>query len=234
MLIDALISPMTADGPAPKRPPHNLFAIESLVFPGSVLSDAAGADEGDDMRAFRTGLVLAVVLGLPACSKGDTPAPFKVQDFAKGGLAKLEASAPNRTAPTIPFESRGAKVMPADFKGRVLVLNLWATWCAPCIKELPALDRLQGAFKTTDLVVVAVSQDKDGWAAVDKLWPKLKLKNIDSYLDENGTYIDNFRTPGLPLTVIYDRQGREIARMMRPVAWDGPEAKAFLLAVASK
>jgi thiol-disulfide isomerase/thioredoxin len=185
------------------------------------------------MRAFRTGLVLAMMLALPACSKGDTPAPFKAQDFAKGALAKLEISAPGRTAPTIPFESRDAKVTPADFKGRVLVLNLWATWCAPCIKELPALDRLQGAFKTTDLQVVLVSQDKDGWDAVDKLWPKLKMQNVDSYLDQSGSYIDTFRTPGLPLTVIYDRKGNEIARMMRPIEWDGPEAKAMLTALAN-
>ncbi len=179
------------------------------------------------MRGFRTALVLSMALLMSACGNGDSAAPFKVQDYAKGSLAGLDLSKIGTTAPTIPFESRGSKVTAADFKGRVLVLNLWATWCAPCIKELPSLDQLQGGFKTTDLQVVLVSQDVTGWPAIDKLWPKLKMQNVDSYLDIDMGYTDAFRTPGLPLTIIYDRKGKEIARMMKPVDWNSPEAKAL-------
>lgn len=186
------------------------------------------------MRKVRMGLVFSVALAVAACGKGDSAGAFKVQDYAKGELAKLQISAGDRTAPTIPFEGRDRKVTAADFKGKVLVLNLWATWCAPCIKELPSLDRLQGQFKTTDLEVVLLSQDTAGWPAVDKLWPSLKMQNVDSYLDIDMGYTNAFKTPGLPLTLIYDRKGKEVARIMKPVAWDGPEAKALLTALVAQ
>jgi thiol-disulfide isomerase/thioredoxin len=180
-----------------------------------------------------TTLLFAIAFSLSACEAGDTSLTGLVQAHAKGTLAQMKASAPGRTAPNIPFTSREGQKTVKDFAGRVVVLNLWATWCAPCIKELPSLDRLQGAFNVKDVSVVVVAQDTAGWAVVDRKWPKLGMRNIDTYLDDDIMLTNTFRAPSLPLTIVYDRKGREVARMMRPAEWDAPEAKAFLQAVAA-
>jgi thiol-disulfide isomerase/thioredoxin len=184
------------------------------------------------MRGFRFSWVVAGALAVAACGQGDSAGTFKVQDYAKGELAKLDLTSAGSTAPSIPFESRSGKVTPVDFKGSVVVLNLWATWCAPCVKELPSLDRLQGAFNSKDVQVLLVSQDAQGWQDIDKKWPDYKMQNLDTYADPDMGYTDAFKTPGLPLTIIYNRQGKEVGRIMKPVEWDGPEAKALLSALA--
>jgi thiol-disulfide isomerase/thioredoxin len=185
------------------------------------------------MRRFQFSWVVAGALAVTACGQGDSAGTFKVQDYAKGDLAKIDTTSAGSPLPTIPFESRSGKVTPADFKGSVIVLNLWATWCAPCVKELPALDRLQGAFNSNDVQVLLVSQDNQGWQEVDRKWPTYKMANLDSYIDPDMGYTDAFKTPGLPLTIIYDRQGREVGRVMKPVAWDGPDAKLLLTALSA-
>ncbi len=182
------------------------------------------------ISALMLGLMLVSVSG---CGKGDTSLDGLVQAHAKGTLAQLKPGTPGRVAPNIPFMTRDQQKTVKDFAGQVVVLNLWASWCAPCVKELPSLDRLQAAFNINDVVVLVVAQDTAGWAAVDRKWSTLGMKNIDTYLDEDLMLMNTYKAPSLPLTIIYDRKGREVARMMRPAEWDAPEAKAFLKAVAA-
>jgi thiol-disulfide isomerase/thioredoxin len=186
------------------------------------------------MREFRNWLIVAGLLAVAACGKSDSAGPIQVQDYATGALSKLDLSAAGSPAPTIPFESRNGKVMPADFKGKVVVLNLWATWCAPCVKELPSLDTLQSKFSNNDAQVLLVSQDAGGWDAVDKKWASLKMQNLETHLDQDMSYIDAFKAPGLPLTVIYNRDGKEVGRIMKDVAWDGPDATKLITALVGK
>ncbi len=185
------------------------------------------------MRGVRTGMMMMVLL-LAACGQGDSAGTLRVQDYAKGALAGLETKSAGSTAPTIPADGRNEAMTPAQFKGSVLVVNLWATWCAPCVKELPSLDRLQAAYPSTDLKVLLISQDAGGFEDIDKKWPSYKIQNLDSYADPDGGYTDAFRTPGLPMTIIYDRRGKEVGRIMKPVAWDGPDAKALLDALVAQ
>ncbi len=172
-----------------------------------------------------------ITLGLNACGGGDTSSAALVQAHATGPMAKLTASAPGRTAPNIPFASRDQQRTVKDFAGRVVVLNLWASWCVPCIKELPALDRLQAAFNVKDVTVVLVAQDTAGWPVVDKKWATLGMRNVDTFLDSDLMLMNTFKAPSLPLTIVYDRKGREVARLDRPAEWDSPQAKEFLTAV---
>jgi thiol-disulfide isomerase/thioredoxin len=148
--------------------------------------------------------------------------------YAKGSLGKLQTWRTPRPATAIAFtDANGKPVSIADFRGKVVVLNVWATWCAPCVVEMPTLAALQRKYPTSELAVVPVSVDRD------KDLPD--AKNFIDVHDPLLLYHDpnNFTVPGalklrgLPSTVIYDRHGREVARLEGEAHWDTPEAYAF-------
>ena len=111
----------------------------------------------------------------------------------------------------------------ADFRGRVVLLNLWATWCVPCRKEMPALDRLQARFDGNDFLVIPLSIDRGGVAPVKRFYQELGLEKLGIYVDPSGKGSRALAIPGVPTTLLIDRQGREIARKMGPAEWDGAE-----------
>src|SRR5262249_53630454 len=86
----------------------------------------------------------------------------------------------------------------AEFRGKIVLLNVWATWCVPCIKEIPALDRLAAALDDGDFAVVAVSVDRKGIDAVGKLFAELKVRNLPTYIDRSGQALRTVRAMGLP------------------------------------
>jgi thiol-disulfide isomerase/thioredoxin len=153
--------------------------------------------------------------------------------YATGDLARLSFKAAGKAAPATVFESKSGPTTLGAFKGKVVVLNLWATWCGPCLKELPAIDRLAGTMKGSDVVVLAVSEDQAGWRAVDPWWAKAKLKHLTPYIDKKMDLGFGYGAAGLPLTLVYDRQGQEVARIAAPAVWDSPNAIALLRAIAS-
>ena len=153
---------------------------------------------------------------------------------AKGEFAALSFKQAGKAAPASIFEGKSAPARLADFRGKVVLLNLWATWCAPCLKEMPQLDALARAMKGRDVVVLTVSQDMAGWRAVDPFWARAKLTNLTPYIDKKSELAFGLGAKGLPLTLIYDRQGREVARLAKPADWSSPQAQALLLAVAAR
>lgn len=171
-------------------------------------------------------LILAASLAAaPAVAAAPAKGGTDLTRFATGDLARLDFTQAGTPAPDTPFEAKGGKTATlAQFKGKVVVLNLWATWCAPCVKEMPQLDRLQGMFPAKDLAVVTVSMDMAGWRAVEPFWEKRGLKNITPYLDKKNALALGFKARGLPLTMIYDRQGKEVARIAAPAEWDAKPA----------
>ena len=115
----------------------------------------------------------------------------------------------------------------ADFKGKPMLLNLWATWCVPCVREMPTLDAL--AAKTAGkLQVVTVSQDLKGKEVVDPWFTKHGYKNIKAYLDPDVNLSLQLQAPGLPLTILVDKEGKEILRVAGDLDWNGPEAAKLL------
>lgn len=114
-----------------------------------------------------------------------------------------------------------------DFAGKTVVLNLWATWCPPCLNEMPALDRLQTAMGGDAFAVVAVNQDRGG-AAVAGAWLADHGLGLGVYADPQGTVARAVAAAGLPTTLVIDAQGRERARLMGEAAWDSPEMQARL------
>jgi thiol-disulfide isomerase/thioredoxin len=109
----------------------------------------------------------------------------------------------------------------ADFHGKMLLLNLWATWCTSCRKELPALDHLGAALDSAEFAILAVSIDHGGIEAVRKLFGQLSIEALPIYIDTSGQAMRTARVNGLPTSLVIDREGREVARVVGPAEWDG-------------
>ena len=134
-----------------------------------------------------------------------------------------------RLTPPISFEDgQGKKRSLADFKGKVVVLNLWATWCVPCRREMPALDRLQADLGGPEFAVVPLSIDRHGIEAIYKFYSDVGIRNLPIYLDASGKAIRELGAVGLPTTLILDRAGQEIARVVGPSDWDASVVAEFL------
>ncbi|NIR32804.1 MAG: TlpA family protein disulfide reductase [Gammaproteobacteria bacterium] len=116
----------------------------------------------------------------------------------------------------------------ADFRGRRVLLNIWATWCGPCREEMPSLDRLQAALGSEDFVVVPLSIDLDGLAVVREFYAELGLEQLGIYIDEFHMAVRALGVIGIPTTLLIDPQGREIARKAGPAEWDSPEVVAAI------
>ena len=114
----------------------------------------------------------------------------------------------------------------AAFRGKPLLVNLWATWCAPCVAEMPTLDKLAAA-QADKLTVIAVAQDLQGAKVVDPWFQTAGLTTLQPYIDpENGLLLAY--NSALPTTILYDAEGREVWRIIGAIDWQGTEAKALL------
>jgi thiol-disulfide isomerase/thioredoxin len=112
----------------------------------------------------------------------------------------------------------------AALKGRVVVLNLWATWCAPCREEMPSLDRLQAMYPKDDVTVLALSVDKAPPERVQQFLDDVGVAHLEIGRDPTVKAARLLNAPGLPATLVIDRQGQEVGRLLGIAAWDGPEA----------
>ena len=115
-----------------------------------------------------------------------------------------------------------------DFRGKVILLNIWATWCIPCRKEMPTLDALQADLGSSKFEVVTLSIDKGGVAVVRRFYDEIGIKQLNMYVDETMLSYTNLRIIGLPTTMIVDADGRELARLIGPAVWNAPDMEAFL------
>ena len=130
---------------------------------------------------------------------------------------------PPRPLPELDFTDGAGRAMTfADFRGRVILLNLWATWCVPCRKEMPTLDRLQARLGGPDFQVVPLSIDRQGLSVVKPFYKELGLKSLGIYVDQSGKAASDLGAIGIPTTLLVDRQGREIGRKVGPADWDSP------------
>jgi thiol-disulfide isomerase/thioredoxin len=134
-----------------------------------------------------------------------------------------------KPAPSTAFtQADGSDITLAAFQGRVVLLNFWATWCAPCVREMPSLDRLQAALRDEGLAVVAVSQDFAGKDLVVPFFQRLSLEHLAIYLDSDGALAKAFGIGGLPTTLLIDREGRVVGGLEGPAQWDSNDAVALM------
>ena len=138
-----------------------------------------------------------------------------------------------KTSPTLVPElnflnEQGVSLSLKEFRNKVLLVNLWATWCAPCRHEMPALDALQGDLGSSEFQVVAISTDRRGREVVRDFYDKLGIENLAIYNDKTMKAPLALRVRGLPTTLLIDRKGREIGRLVGPARWDSKEAKELI------
>lgn len=146
-----------------------------------------------------------------------------------GDMRTFDLSQPPSPAPDISFSDLSGNTLGLkDFRGQVVLINYWATWCAPCLRELPSLERLQAKLSDDDFRLIALSTDREG---SEKVAPFLEENGFDElpvYLDPGNRTVAPFELIGLPTTILIDRQGREVGRYTGPAEWDGPGAVALI------
>jgi thiol-disulfide isomerase/thioredoxin len=128
---------------------------------------------------------------------------------------------------TFEADGGGAKSL-KEWRGKVVLLNLWATWCVPCREEMPALDKLQEALGGANFEVVAINIDKGGPDKARDFLKEIGVNKLALYTDPSGKLFSTIRAVGMPTTLLIDREGREIGRLVGPADWASPEAKTLI------
>jgi thiol-disulfide isomerase/thioredoxin len=146
-----------------------------------------------------------------------------------GTVAKFTLTHPGRPAPIEPFfDADGNELSLHEFGDKVVLLNLWATWCAPCIEELPSLDRLQAQLGGERFQVVAVSVDRRGAEAVRPFFEKLGIAHLPIYVEPTNELAQTIGLQVLPSTIVIAPHGIMAGNIIGTVDWDAPEARALL------
>jgi len=184
-------------------------------------------------------LVIALLLGLltVGCDRQADGTPQGGGAPSGWSGPRLEGPAPTgrldrgfagTPAPSTTFEDpTGAPASLADFRGRPVLVNLWATWCAPCVVEMPTLDAL-AAREGDRLEVLTISQDLQGQDKVDAFFAERQFAMLEPYIDPEMALMTELRIDTLPTTILYDAEGKEVWRMTGKEDWQGERAAGLL------
>jgi len=161
-----------------------------------------------------------------SASEQSTAGPEVVtKALATGNLAAFVVKPERKPVAEFYFQDETGKTRSIkEWRDRVVLVNLWATWCAPCRKEMPALAGLQKRYGSKDFEVVAVSVDREGAKAAGPFLDETQSRALRLYVDPTSKSIELLTALGLPATVLIDRQGREVGRLLGPADWTSPEA----------
>lgn len=166
---------------------------------------------------------------------GTAPAGGVSRDLATGTLAAFLVHPQPKPLPDIAFQDGSGKPLKlSDWKGRVVLVNLWATWCAPCRKEMPDLAALQKELGFEQFEVVAISVDRKGAEASSAFLKETGADNLKLYVEPTTRIVGDLQSAGLPATILVDRQGREIGRLLGPAHWASPEAVTLVKAALAE
>jgi len=169
-------------------------------------------------------------------SKAGAEAPAKLDKaLSTGALSAFLVHKVRRDIPELRFKDGEGKDLTLDnWKGKVVLLNLWATWCGPCRKEMPHLADLQKKFGGDDFEVVAVSVDRKGAEASGRFLVEAKATELNLYIDKSTRVLGKVRAVGLPTTILIDRKGKEVGRLLGPAVWNGPDAERLVRAAIAE
>lgn len=174
----------------------------------------------------RTGFALLTVLVVIApkdtlAQAGSCPASGKIEKFQP-------------TTPPVPFTDQpfytgnGELRSISDFTGKGVILNFWATWCAPCVREMPALNRLQHNLKKDNILVLPLSEDRKGAKVIDPFYAEQNLDALPVLIDKRRMVMRKSGITAMPTTVFIDRQGMEVGRILGEAHWDSTEMANFI------
>ncbi|WP_455374006.1 TlpA family protein disulfide reductase [Limibacillus halophilus] len=176
-------------------------------------------------RRHLLGVLAALLLTLPPSAQPEAAGP-PLEGPLAGNFTLLDEPVP---APQVPVKDQFGKILRLDdFKGEVVLVNFWATWCSPCVYEMPSLDRLQADLGPSGLTVMAVSVDRQGLSLVEGFFQSYGLGNLGIFLDPDGDLAGEFGVRGLPTSYLIDRRGRLVGGIQGSLEWDSREAKALI------
>jgi thiol-disulfide isomerase/thioredoxin len=169
------------------------------------------------LGAFGVLLLVAVAFGV-----------YQALTQSRGGavlrIPRMTMLAEPRPLPPLDIRDAAGKPVSLDrFRGKVVLLNLWATWCAPCGKEMPALDRLQARLGGPHFTVVALATDTGGLKAVQEFYAAHNVQHLAIYVEGAGKVLTTLGTAGLPTTLLLDSEVREVGRYLGAADWESEE-----------
>jgi thiol-disulfide isomerase/thioredoxin len=217
--MEALIAVMMASGPSAKRPPHIWLA--DLASGEAVMAMAFG---GKMLRKFLAVLYTALAIGANAALAGD------IEALREGDMRKLAIHETPVDIPAAVFlDAHDTEVPLAQWQGKWVVLNFWATWCAPCRKEMPSLLRLQQAMP--ELAVLPVATGRNAVEGIERFYEEAGVQALPILRDPKSELARPMGVMGLPVTVILNPQGQEVARLIGDAEWDSAHAQTILKAM---
>jgi thiol-disulfide isomerase/thioredoxin len=203
-----------------------LFAasLAAIAGFGTVYLSFAPSDNGRVASSVKQGEEGVVA---PTGEKASGP----LAGLNKGAMAAFLARPEPLPLSDVSFvAAEGASKSLSDWRGKVVLLNIWATWCVPCREEMPMLDKLEAELGGKDFQVVAVNIDRGGAEKAKSFLAETGATHLTLYTDPTGKLFSRLKAVGMPTTLLIDREGREIGRLVGPANWDSPEALALIKA----
>ena len=160
--------------------------------------------------------IACLYLSLTACTKENS--------LKKGVVAAEKSPAPDVSVTSL---ANGSSLKLSDLKGKVVLLNFWASWCPPCREEIPSMMKLNSLMVGKPFQMVAISIDEGGKPAVESYFKESGF-SLPTYLDESGASAKSYGVTGVPESFIIDKQGVLVKKIIGGFAWDSPEAVSFL------
>lgn len=186
---------------------------------------------GDNMRLFRQlSLYMALALGANAAFAAE---PAQLEALRDGSMKKLVVHAEPKPVSDTAFHLADEAGMTSleDYRGKVVLVNFWATWCAPCRKEMPQLAELQAEFGGEDFEVLTIATGRNSAVGIQKFFDETGIDNLPRHQDPKQALAREMAVIGLPITVLLDRDGQEVARLLGDAEWNSESAKAIIRAM---
>lgn len=223
--------------PTPQRPRKAgalatalTIALAGLAGFGAVYVMARVGDNGGATETVgRRGKAVEIAQASPLPS-GPGANPFSVGEMTAFVFKKIPEAVPAFSF----VDATGKERKLEEWQGKVVLLNLWATWCVPCRKEMPGLDRLQKELGSDKFEVLAIGADRAGLDGGKRFFDQIKVEKLGLYMDPSVRVTSTLKAIGLPATLLIDRNGREIGRLVGPAEWDSAEAKALIRAALAQ
>lgn len=181
--------------------------------------------------SWMTALLLAGIVAITPSLASADELECTLQGAIDSGINNFLEKDPPVTLEDTPFyNGEGEEVRLSDYRGTPLVMNFWATWCAPCVAEMPALDRMKALLADSGIDVLAIDEDRKGEEMVPKFYETNNIENLDILIDRKMALVKSAGVAGLPTTLLIDAEGREVAAVVGEAEWDSPSAIAFVKA----
>ena len=204
---------------------------------GSQFGLISGIKKTGARAALTTGLAIMAIIGADSSTyaRSNTVSGAITAPPRTGWMKKFTPAASPAPLPAAGFAEQGGKMRALkDFGGQIVLMNFWATWCGPCVREMPSLERLHQKLGSRDFTVIALSEDRKGWEKITSFRQELGLTALPLFHDVGSKMMFGAKVRGLPTTILIGRDGRELGRLTGHAEWDSDEAVALMRYYLSK